>query len=81
MSFRCDFCSLPQPPGTAPKMVVTKIRPREYNGIPGKEIAEEKKSCIDCIPAAEASVQVLVLAPKPSFYSAVEPSFDEVADH
>ena len=79
MSFRCDFCSAAQPAGTVPKTVVTKTRPRDYNGIPGSEIAQEKRSCADCFQAASLNVEVL--APKPSLYAAVEPRFDETSDN
>lgn len=57
MSFRCDFCSLPQPPGTTQKVVVTKVRNREYSAmggiILGSEIAEEKRACPTCYREAE----------------------------
>jgi len=79
MSFRCDFCSVAQPAGTIPKTVTTKTRPRDYNGIPGSEIAQEKRACADCFPAAQGNVEVL--APKPSLYAAVDTRFDESTDH
>jgi hypothetical protein len=79
MSFRCDFCSAAQPAGTVPQVVVTKTRPREYHGIPGSEIAQEKRACADCFATAPASVEVL--APKPALYTAAEPRFDESTDH
>lgn len=52
MSFRCDFCSMPQAAGVGPKVVVTKVRNREYSAmggiILGSEIAEEKRACPTC---------------------------------
>lgn len=79
MSFRCDFCSVAQPAGTIPKTVVTKTRPRDYNGIPGSEIAQEKRACADCFPTVNGNVEVL--AAKPSLYAAVDSRFDESADN
>ena len=56
MSFRCDFCSVAQDAGTVPKMVITKIRQRDYAGIPGSEIAQEKKACQTCYVSAGPAV-------------------------
>lgn len=52
MSFKCDVCSIAQPTGVAPNMVVTKVRMRHYNVnqsiIPGHETEEEVKACELC---------------------------------
>lgn len=79
MSFRCEFCSQAQPPGTIPQVVVTRMRNREYNasiGISlGREIVQEKRACPSCYPAAKLSVS------EPALDTAVDSRFDKSTDN
>jgi hypothetical protein len=79
MSFRCEFCSEAQLPGTIPQVVVTKTRSREYNasvGISlGTEIVQEKRACPSCYGQAKA------LATKPALDRTVDSRFDKSTDN
>lgn len=79
MSFRCEFCSQAQLPGTIPQVVVTKMRCREYNaslGLSlGREIVQEKRACPSCYPKAK------LLVAEPPLDTAVDARFDKSSDH
>lgn len=71
MSFRCEFCDVPQPPRTKPASIITKVRKiflkptqTEKNGLVTVvsretfEVVEEKKACPCCanIPTETAEI-------------------------
>lgn len=83
MSFRCEICLKPQPPGARPTLVVTKVRNREYSasgGVSlGYETIEEKRSCQACYPTVEPAIEVS--APNPAANVVVDSVLVESGDN